>query len=258
MKIFSTKPNIDFASRLMVRSDQTASVLATSGWSNSGNGFSVTIPVTGLYKLIVEFNAYAAASSDGYWCIGIDGANNLKTIRRVVTGAGGSVSCPTHIEVEQVCTAGQVITLRNDEASGDVRADPGSGGNALGYIKAELLSAYVNVYDSDKIYSTTEINTGRKWIDGKSIYRKVINFGALPDTTTKNVAHGIVTLDTVIPGFPMATMDNGTIQMPLPRSINNAVDLIDVYCGQTNVSIATWSATYVAWNAYAIMEYTKV
>jgi len=40
-------------------------------------------------------------------------------------------------------------------------------------------------------YSETEFATNKQWIDGRKIYRKVINFGALPNATTKSVAHGI-------------------------------------------------------------------
>ena len=37
-------------------------------------------------------------------------------------------------------------------------------------------------------YSMTEQNTGRLWIDGKVIYRKVVNLGSLPNAT-RGVAH---------------------------------------------------------------------
>ena len=40
-----------------------------------------------------------------------------------------------------------------------------------------------------------EVLTAERWIDGKPIYRKVIDFGALPDTTTKSVLHGIENTD---------------------------------------------------------------
>lgn len=43
-------------------------------------------------------------------------------------------------------------------------------------------------------YSTTEQLTGDVWIDGKPKYRKTINIGALPNNTTKTVAH-YVTLE---------------------------------------------------------------
>ena len=47
-------------------------------------------------------------------------------------------------------------------------------------------------------YSTTETVTNAKWIDGKPIYRKVVNFGTLPNATVKAVAHGIVGLTRTI------------------------------------------------------------
>lgn len=47
-------------------------------------------------------------------------------------------------------------------------------------------------------YSTTETLTGDKWIDGKPIYRKVINFGTLPNNGGKKVEHGITNLDKFI------------------------------------------------------------
>jgi hypothetical protein len=34
-------------------------------------------------------------------------------------------------------------------------------------------------------YSTSEVATGETWIDGKPIYRKIIDCGALPNATTK-------------------------------------------------------------------------
>ena len=63
-------------------------------------------------------------------------------------------------------------------------------------------------------YSTTEKAVG-EWIDGKTIYRKTIDVGALPNNASKNTPHGISNLDTVIDcrGFAKATW--GT-QYPIP------------------------------------------
>lgn len=47
-------------------------------------------------------------------------------------------------------------------------------------------------------YSTSEIDTGFTWVDGKAIYKKTIDFGALPNNTTKSVAHNITNLDKII------------------------------------------------------------
>ena len=53
------------------------------------------------------------------------------------------------------------------------------------------------------VYSTSERVVGT-WIDGKPIYQKTINFGALPNATIKDVAHGITNIDNVIDVFGIA------------------------------------------------------
>lgn len=60
---------------------------------------------------------------------------------------------------------------------------------------------FIAVYGDDPNsmdYSLVEANTGATWIDGSPIYKKTINFGALPNATSKRVAHGISNLDLII------------------------------------------------------------
>lgn len=47
-------------------------------------------------------------------------------------------------------------------------------------------------------YSTTEQKTPFTWIDGKPIYKKTVNFGALPNNTVKHVNHGITNMARVV------------------------------------------------------------
>lgn len=54
-----------------------------------------------------------------------------------------------------------------------------------------------NNWDSISHYSTTETPTGKTWIDGKPIYRKVIKFGAMTGNNRYTIAHGI-SYDTVV------------------------------------------------------------
>jgi hypothetical protein len=45
-------------------------------------------------------------------------------------------------------------------------------------------------------YKTTEVKTNfLDPINGKRVYRKLVNFGALPNTTAGTTAHGITALD---------------------------------------------------------------
>ena len=60
---------------------------------------------------------------------------------------------------------------------------------------AQLVQAMSDVdarIEATVSYSTAETWTGGYWIDGKKIYRKVVDCGALPNAATKNVPHGIV------------------------------------------------------------------
>lgn len=104
-------------------------------------------------------------------------------------------------------------------------------------------------------YSTTEQNTGRLWIDGKTIYRKVINLGSLPNATPGSVAHGISNLSTVVSLSGFAT--NGTVFLPLPLArYNNFASQIGLYADKTNVVVEPGNDR-TAYTGYVIMEYTK-
>jgi hypothetical protein len=104
-------------------------------------------------------------------------------------------------------------------------------------------------------YSTTEQNTGRLWIDGKTIYRKEINLGSLPNAIPGSVAHGIANLNTVVSLTGFAT--NGTVFLPLPLArYNNFASQIGLYADKTNIVVEPGNDR-TAFTGYVIMEYTK-
>lgn len=104
-------------------------------------------------------------------------------------------------------------------------------------------------------YSTTEQNTGRLWIDGRTIYRKEIDLGSLTNTTPKSVAHGISNLSTVVNISGFAT--NGTVFLPLPLArYNNFASQIGLYVDTTNIVVEPGNDR-TAFTGYVIMEYTK-
>lgn len=107
-------------------------------------------------------------------------------------------------------------------------------------------------------YSESEVNTGKKWINNKPIYRKVVDFGNLPNATSKSTAHGISNLGTIVKmdGF----MTNGTLSTILPVTIPDAnyisygvgVESIDT----TNITVST-GTDRTSYTAFFIVEYTK-
>lgn len=63
-------------------------------------------------------------------------------------------------------------------------------------------------------FDTEEHLTGAKWVDGKDVYRKTVDTGALPNTALKTVAHGITGFDTIVALY--GRCDNGSAMFPLP------------------------------------------
>ena len=129
--------------------------------------------------------------------------------------------------------------------------DPGEG-------SALAANNFVAVYGGDPIildYSTSEVNTGAKWIDGTAIYKKTINFGALPNSTAKNVAHSIVSLGKIIKleGYGRKT-SGGTYPLPYASAGSNSIEL---YANNTNIEITTTSDRTDITECYVTLYYTK-
>lgn len=103
-------------------------------------------------------------------------------------------------------------------------------------------------------FSETETNTGQTWIDGKEIYRTVVDTGTLPNTTTVSTAHGL-SPDEVVRIYGWAS--NGSVWIPLPYADTTTSNLIEVKADGTNVVIKT-AVDYSSYTtSYVILEYTK-
>lgn len=104
-------------------------------------------------------------------------------------------------------------------------------------------------------YFTTEQATGGKWIDGKPIYRKVIDFGALPNNTTKSVAHNITNLDKIVNLVGYAV--SGTVTLVIPFvSLTNLASCISNAVNGDNLTVTT-GTDRSSFTAKVIIEYTK-
>ena len=113
----------------------------------------------------------------------------------------------------------------------------------------------VKTIDTSVDFSTSEVNTGVKWIDGKTIYRKVIDVGPLPNSGTEDTPHGIANLDSVISAAGFC--DNGSGNY---RPIGYVPDLsnsgISIQIAGSYVRIKT-SISYTTYSGFVILEYTK-
>lgn len=119
-----------------------------------------------------------------------------------------------------------------------------------------VVGAINEVYNNN-IFSTTETIIG-KWINGKSIYRKVIDFGALPNNTRKQVYHNISNIDIFTNIYGVASTANNVYSYPLPviyRSSESNYN-IEVLASKKYVEMAT-TEDRSAITAYVVLEYTK-
>ena len=104
-------------------------------------------------------------------------------------------------------------------------------------------------------YSTSEVDTGTTWIDDFTIYKKTIDIGALPDTDTKTVAHGITGFVTLID--VSGSFSDGTNSAPLPYSSPTTTKNVQVYVDDTNINIVT-GEDRSSYNGYVTLYYTKI
>jgi hypothetical protein len=109
-------------------------------------------------------------------------------------------------------------------------------------------------YGNETDYSTEEKIVGT-WIDGKPIYQKTINFGALPNTTSKFVDHNISNLSQIIDSKTMVYTGTSWIALSYisPGNLASAI-----YCSvtPTQIKIET-GADRSSWTAYVTVQYTK-
>lgn len=106
-------------------------------------------------------------------------------------------------------------------------------------------------------YSTTEVDTGFTWIDGKHIYKKTINFGALPNATSKRVSPNISNLERVVDMRAMARGQNINTPLPYVGAQGNA-NQIEMFLDNTGeIMIATGDDKSFYTECYVTLWYTK-
>ena len=120
-------------------------------------------------------------------------------------------------------------------------------------VPADFMDAVEEAVVENNEYSTTETVVGR-WINGKPIYRKIVDIGALPNASSKSVNHGISSLESVVRTYGMA---GGPLsQLPLPFvSIGSSSCVQFAILGATiDIYTGVDRSEYTGWVA---IEYTK-
>ena len=115
----------------------------------------------------------------------------------------------------------------------------------------------INTLNEERSYSTSEVNTGKKWIDGKPIYRKVVDCGALPNNTSKTVNHNISNFGELVSMNAHAKQVINGVTYYLPIPYGSAADPAIIYISSVGVVLSniqnqtSWTDTRVT------LEYTK-
>lgn len=108
-------------------------------------------------------------------------------------------------------------------------------------------------------YSTSEVNTGFKWIDGKTIYKKTYNFGALPNNTIKNLAHGL-SISWLVKYEAISRRSNGNnewVSLPLVYNSGTALYNTEIQVNVTDIAIYTTQDRTMFATTYVTLYYTK-
>ncbi len=91
----------------------------------------------------------------------------------------------------------------------------------------------------------------------RQVFRKVINFGALPNGT-KSVAHGItIDANTAITRMYAGATDPSTTFIPIPYASTTLVNNIELNANATHVNITTGIDRTGFTACYVVMEYIK-
>ena len=110
-------------------------------------------------------------------------------------------------------------------------------------------------------YSVRETNTGGVWIDGRTIWRKVLDVGPLPNASTRLTPHGISTFHSVIKIYGSAIITSAAphIHLLLPTPAGAGVTSgVAIEVRGDDLFIDPGSVDYsVATEAYVVLEYTK-
>lgn len=139
------------------------------------------------------------------------------------------------------------------------------------YQNVNNIALLLNIKDTG-LYNTFEIVNGQTFFPdpalnssttataiNRQVYRTTVNFGPLPNATTKSVAHNITTTPKTTFTRIYATASDTTARayIPIPYASNTAADNIEIFVDATNVTIITGIDMTSYTVCYAILEYLQ-
>ena len=125
----------------------------------------------------------------------------------------------------------------------------------------EYNGALYNIQDAEAqkslVYSQNEIDTGKIWIDGKKIYRKVVDCGYLLNKNVKKVEHNIKNIDTITKIDGVGYTDSEDyLPIPYVYAVTPGQGPITLFAKKTNITIRTYGDR-TGVKVLVTLEYTK-
>ena len=162
----------------------------------------------------------------------------------VMIGEGLSINSETG-ELSNDNPTPYELPIASDETLGGVMV---GNGLSIDVETGELTNDNPTPY-APPAYSTNEIDTGLKWIDGKTIYRKVINVGDIGASGTATYTHNISNFEHVVSFDCVGISNDGYSYCNDGVVLQYATDTIFGYRKTFDTS---------GYTSYFIVEYTKV
>lgn len=140
-----------------------------------------------------------------------------------------------------------------------IRQSLGAIGNVADSYTTDSNACYNAPYVNNlNTYSTDEIRIGT-WINGKSLYRKVINFGTLPNNASKAYNIADLNIENLVNLSGIAKIganDKYCFPLPFLTPKGTLAEGISLYKNDTNIEIVA-GTDRSGYSAYIIIEYTK-
>ena len=226
---------------------------------NPPQGDETTVDNPGACGIIVVKGQLEAAATDAEIeaAITADGASGATAywvpLAGVFVPAGAEDMYDCEILDQVYATLNPEYIIPDESIQGYKIADGSIG--AAKILNNSITASKIDFSTLSGNYSTSEMDTGFTWIDGKTIYKKTVDCGTLPDSAEKTVPHGISNLDRVIKVEGYAY--NNAVTFPLPFSWTNSSSAVGILIRATTINIGAGVDRTAFTETYVTLYYTK-
>nr|DAM65829.1 MAG TPA: hypothetical protein [Caudoviricetes sp.] len=214
---------------------------------------AVTDNTNDVFKLKAVSGAAAATPSDPTTSAiqaAIGAANPFIILARVRKQAGA-----TSVAEGDITDLRKMITLRDGRIN---KPEIISNGTIVSkHIKDDIILPQNLSPSARGDRSTSEVDTGMKWIDGRTIYQKTFEMGGLKVAGKTTKPHGIKKLDMVINIRGIAKEDSIGATINLPHAADQQAYAVTVYADNNNINIQTYADQSGYKTSFVTIQYVK-